>query len=138
MQISSKILVSKCLSHYHYHILCRIITIQNKCNDGHKSKILLSKRGSLSLKLKKRRYAVGAESGAAMTDLQKKLMTCAVSDEQSCEAPCATDASGACHLPETELVKLMFGELKEGGVILFLDTTAPQSSSSRYTLYISY
>lgn len=72
--------------------------------------------------MKKRRYALGAASGAAMTQLQEKMLTCALSDVRSCEAPCAAHTAGVCHLPETEVVKLMFGEMKEGGGILFFWT----------------
>jgi hypothetical protein len=70
---------------------------------------------------------MGAESIAAMTDLQKKVMACAISDATSCATPCTADAAGACHLPETELMKLMFGELKEGRGFAFLFVSTPQT-----------
>lgn len=49
-----------------------------------------------------------------MTDLQRKVLACALSDKQSCANPCKLDASGACHLSEDALVKEMLGDMKEG------------------------
>lgn len=81
-------------------------------------------------------YAAGVKDSAVMTDLQKKMMTCATSDKQTCAAPCVLEASGACHLPETELITLMFGELDEGGAFFghrFSDNYLCITTSSRST-----